>query len=68
VETPIGEYNHDWAILKHDDTVLYLVRETKGNKDFEKLRNAEAEKIRCGRRNFEELGVSFDLVVTAGEV
>ncbi|MDP1992865.1 MAG: DEAD/DEAH box helicase family protein [Syntrophales bacterium] len=68
VETPIGEYNPDWAILKHDDTVLYLVRETKGTKDFEKLRNAEAEKIRCGRRHFEELGVNFDVVVTAGEV
>ncbi len=68
VETPIGEYNPDWAILKHDDTVLYLVRETKGTKDFEKLRNAEAEKIRCGRRHFEELGVDFAVVVTAGEV
>jgi len=69
VETPIGEYNPDWAILKHDDTVLYLVRETKGTKDFEKLRNAEAEKIRCGRRHFEALGgVDFDVVVTAGEV
>lgn len=68
VETPIGEYNPDWAILKHDDSVLYLVRETKGTKDFEKLRNAEAEKIRCGRRHFEELGVDFAVVVTAGEV
>jgi type III restriction enzyme len=68
VETPIGEYNPDWAILKHDDTVLYLVRETKGTKDFEKLRNSEAEKIRCGRRHFEELAVDFDVVVTAGEV
>jgi type III restriction enzyme len=68
VETPIGEYNPDWAILKHDDTVLYLVRETKGTKDFEKLRNSEAEKIRCGRKHFEELGVDFNVVVTAGEV
>jgi len=68
VETPIGEYNPDWAILKHDDTVLYLVRETKGTKDFEKLRNSEAEKIRCGRKHFEELGVDFDVAVTAREV
>jgi len=68
VETPIGTYNPDWAILKHDDTVLYLVRETKGTKDFEKLRNAEADKIRCGRRHFEELGVDFGVVVSAGEV
>jgi len=44
------------------------VRETKGTKDFEKLRNSEAEKIRCGRRHFEELGVNFDVVVSAGEV
>ena len=68
VETPIGEYNPDWAILKHDDKVLYLVRETKGTKDFEKLRIAEAEKVRCGRKHFEELGVDFSVVVTAGEV
>jgi len=68
VETPIGEYNPDWAILKHDDTVLYLVRETKGTKDFEKLRNSEAEKIRCGRKHFEELKVDFDVAITAGEV
>jgi type III restriction enzyme len=68
VETPIGEYNPDWAILKHDDTVLYLVRETKGTKDFEKLRNSEAEKIRCGRKHFEELKVDFDVAVTAREV
>jgi type III restriction enzyme len=68
VETPIGEYNPDWAILKHDDTVLYLVRETKGTKDFEKLRNSEAEKIRCGRKHFQELKVDFDVAVTAREV
>jgi type III restriction enzyme len=68
IETPIGTYNPDWAILKHDDTVLYLVRETKGTKDFEKLRNSEADKIRCGRRHFEELKVSFDVVTKASEV
>ena len=50
------------------DLVLYLVRETKGTKDFEKLRNSEAEKIRCGRKHFEELKVDFAVAVTAGEV
>jgi type III restriction enzyme len=68
VETPIGTYNPDWAILKHDNTVLYLVRETKGTKNFEKLRNSEAEKIRCGRRHFEALEVDFDVVTSAKEV
>ena len=68
VETPIGTYNPDWAILKHDETVLYLVRETKGTKDFEKLRNTEADKIRCGRKHFEKLDVNFDVVVAASEI
>lgn len=68
VETPIGEYNPDWAIVKHNDETIYLVRETKGTKDFEKLRNIEADKVRCGRRHFEALGVDFNAVVQAGEV
>jgi len=68
IETPLGTYNPDWAILKHDNTVLYLVRETKGTKNFEKLRNIEAEKIRCGRRHFETLEVDFDVVTTASDI
>ena len=68
IETPLGTYNPDWAILKHDDTVLYLVRETKGTKNFEKLRNSESEKIRCGRKHFETLKVDFDVVTAAGEI
>jgi type III restriction enzyme len=68
IDTPIGKYNPDWAILKHDDSVLYLVRETKGTKDFEKLRCAEAEKIRCGRKHFKSLGVDFDVVTSAAEI
>lgn len=68
IETPLGTYNPDWAILKEDDKVLYLVRETKGTKDFEKLRNSEAEKIRCGRKHFESLDVDFAVVTSASEV
>ncbi len=54
--------------MKHDSSVLYLVRETKGTKDFEKLRNSEADKIHCGRRHFEALAVDFAVVTTASEV
>lgn len=68
VETPIGSYNPDWAIVKHEDTTIYLVRETKGTKDFEKLRNSEADKIRCGRKHFEALDVNFNVVVSASEI
>ena len=68
IETPIDAYNPDWAILKHDGTALYLVRETKSTKDFLKLRTSEADKIKCGTQHFKELGVDFDVVVTANEV
>lgn len=68
VETPIGTYNPDWAILKQDGKAFYLVRETKGTKDFLKLRTSEADKIKCGVQHFKELGVDFDVVVTASEV
>ena len=68
IETPIGKYNPDWAILKHDDAVLYLVRETKGTRNFEKLRTSEAEKVRCGRKHFDALGVNFDVVTSVAEL
>ena len=68
VETPVGKYNPDWAILKQDDKTLYLVRENKSTKNFEKLRNSEAHKVRCGRRHFEALNIPFAVVVEAAEV
>ena len=68
IPTPVGDYNPDWAILKHDDKTLYLVRETKGTKDFLKLRTSEADKVRCGARHFETLGVPFAVAISADEV
>lgn len=68
IDTPIGTYNPDWAIVKHEDDTLYLIRETKGIKDFEKLRNIEADKIRCAKMHFRELKVDFKMVVEANEV
>ena len=68
IDTPVGKYNPDWAVVKHDSQTLYLVRETKSTKDFEKLRTSEADKVRCGRKHFESLGVPFAVVVSAEEV
>lgn len=68
VETPIGEYNPDWAIVKHEDSTIYLVRETKSTKNFEKLRNSESDKIRCGRRHFEAIGADFDVVTSTKDI
>ena len=68
VDTPVGKYNPDWAIVKHEDQTLYLVKETKGTKDFLKLRTSEADKVRCGQKHFETLGVPFAVAVSADEV
>jgi len=68
VDTPVGEYNPDWAIVKHDGHTLYLVRETKGTRDSFKLRTVEDDKVRCGQRHFETLGVPFAVAVSADEV
>jgi type III restriction enzyme len=57
-----------WAILKEDGQTLYLVRETKATHDFLQLRTNEADKIRCGQRHFEALGVPFVVTVSADEV
>jgi type III restriction enzyme len=48
--------------------VLYLVRETKATKNFEKLRGTESQKIRCGRKHFDALGVDFGVITSASEI
>ena len=68
VDTPVGAYNPAWAIVKHQDEMIYLVRETKGTRDFLKLRTTEADKVRCGQRHFEALGVPFAVTTTADDV
>jgi type III restriction enzyme len=67
VDTPIGKYNPDWAILKQNGEALYLARETKGTRDFLKLRTSESDKVKCGKKHFDAIGVPFDVVVSADE-
>jgi type III restriction enzyme len=68
VQTPIGSYNPDWAIVKEADQKLYLVRETKGTDQLSLLRTSEEMKIKCGQAHFNELEVDFAVVRTAAEV
>ncbi len=68
VETPIGTYNPDWAIVKEGEEKIYLVRETKGTRDQIALRGSEWDKIQCGKAHFQSLGVDFEHVVSASEI
>jgi type III restriction enzyme len=61
VETPIGDYNPDWAVVwqKDNKELLYLVRETKFVDDLQNLRPSEQNKIVCGTKHFEAIAVNF---------
>lgn len=63
VPTPVGPYNPDWAIIKREggEDKLFLIRETKGTVDSEKLREAEAAKIAAARKHFAVLDIDYDV-------
>ncbi|MGB3111214.1 MAG: DEAD/DEAH box helicase family protein [Psychrobacter alimentarius] len=76
INTPLGSYNPDWAVIKEDDeevSQLYFVTETKntGGKsaaghavDIAKLPLPQQQKIRCGKAHFKALNndLSFKVV------
>ena len=67
INTPLGGYNPDWAILLKDNEDgkkrMYFVLETKGNIDSDALRPSEKAKIDCGRKHFEAIGNNVGLEV-----
>ena len=58
IDTPLGSYNPDWAVLIERDgqSKLYFVVESKGSILSDALRPAETAKINCGREHFKALG------------
>ncbi|RLA08070.1 MAG: DEAD/DEAH box helicase [Gammaproteobacteria bacterium] len=62
VDTPVGDYNPDWAIVWQEQTQkekLYLVRESKFVDDLMNLRTHESDKIICAKEHFEAIDVDF---------
>ena len=58
IDTPLGSYNPDWAVLVEVDGQqrLYFVVESKSTLLTDALRPAEQAKIDCGREHFKALG------------
>ncbi|MFA7057372.1 MAG: DEAD/DEAH box helicase family protein [Candidatus Cloacimonadales bacterium] len=58
IDTPLGSYNPDWAVLWEQDSTekLYFVVETKSTLDLFERRGNENDKISCGEKHFEALG------------
>ena len=57
IETPIGNFNPDWAIFldRDGEEKLYFVLETKGSTNSFDLRSREQLKIHCGKEHFKAL-------------
>jgi type III restriction enzyme len=69
IETPVGGYNPDWAIVLEDGEVVYLVRETKGGTDLDKLQfPKEKMKILYGVKHFDAIGTDYDWLEKASQV
>lgn len=66
VETPIGNYNPDWAVVLDTDEgeKLYFIAETKGTDNINDLKGTEKKKIFCGRKHFEviDTGIKYEVV------
>lgn len=62
IETPIGNYNPDWAavINKNGEEKLYFVLETKGTDIEEFLRTPEIAKIEFARKHFAAIDLDVD--------
>ncbi|MDO4710196.1 MAG: DEAD/DEAH box helicase family protein [Pseudomonadota bacterium] len=52
VDTPLGRYNPDWAVVFEDDKRVYFVAETKSSLVEGALRRNEELKIECGKKHF----------------
>ena len=52
IDTPIGNYNPDWAIVFKGEKKIYFVAETKS--EGQELRGSEKMKIKCGTEHFKK--------------
>jgi type III restriction enzyme len=59
IDTPVGNYNPDWAIIKQVDGEdrIYMIRETKSTLDESKRRPTENAKIKAAQKHFEAIGI-----------
>ena len=71
IDTPLGSYNPDWAVLMEIDGEerLYFVVETKNTNTGavveDLLKGTEQDKIKCGREHFKALGEDAKYLVAS---
>ena len=68
VDTPVGPYNPDWAIMLTDRPELYLVRETKSTLMDDERRQAENDKIACARKHYQAIDTDYDVTTSVTDM
>ena len=70
IDTPLGTYNPDWAIMwkDQDEEKLFFVVESKGSTGLFDLRPKEAGKIKCGKRHFNAIGSKMIVATEMADV
>jgi len=69
IDTPLGSYNPDWAVVFENDARVYFVAETKSSTVEADRRRDENLKIECGRAHFRlAQDVEYKVVKTLQEL
>lgn len=70
IDTPLGTYNPDWAILWKDgnEEKLYFVVESKGGTGLFAVNPKEQGKIDCGKKHFEVFDTEMIVAKELGDV
>ncbi len=70
IETPLGTYNPDWAILWREDNndKLYFIVESKSDLSLFGKRPKEDAKIECGKRHFSAIGAEMIVAKSKDEI
>lgn len=61
IETPLGKYNPDWAVVLERDKRVYFISETKGVDDITDVHLSDSERLRiaAGKKHFDTLDVAY---------
>lgn len=69
IDTPIGKYRPDWALVLKEEKRLYFVAETKSSLHYDDMRSNEWQKVKCGYKHFDEFeDVKFKHVTKLSEL
>lgn len=68
IKTPLGTYNPDFAVIKHDETEGSFIIETKGSEKDKDLRGREKWQILYAKKHFELLELKYKKAKKYGDI